>query len=94
MHCCDRLFALFDFLRICNSSPPSFTTLPTHTTITMSANLQAFQSHSTVNAANVPTLIDSETGERIVLTSAPKKAESTWSGDSLVPFSKDENMEQ
>jgi hypothetical protein len=61
--------------------------------------LQAFRRrHVTDNVAGIPTLIDSKTGERIVLWSdiqdAFKNAESIWNGMALVPFLKDENYER
>jgi hypothetical protein len=65
-------------------------------------DMQPFQPfrrrHVTDNVADIPTLIDSKTGERIVLWSdiqdAFKNAESIWNGKYLVPFLKDENYER
>lgn len=60
--------------------------------------MQAFRNRYTKDVANIPTLVDPKTGNRVVLwediRSGFKKAESIWNGDSLVLFLKDENLER
>jgi hypothetical protein len=60
--------------------------------------LQAFQSHSTDEVANIPTHVDPKTGQYVVLwrdiKSGFEHAKSIWIGKSLVPFLADENLEQ
>jgi hypothetical protein len=60
--------------------------------------MQAFQSRSTGHVADIPTLIDPKTGNRIVLLrdiqSVFENAKTVWDGKSLVPLLTDENLEQ
>ncbi|KAF9357292.1 hypothetical protein BGX34_009447 [Mortierella sp. NVP85] len=60
--------------------------------------LQAFQSRSTDEVANIPAHVDPKTGQYIVLwrdiKSGFEHAKSIWIGKSLVPFLADENLEQ
>ncbi|KAF9347483.1 hypothetical protein BGX34_003105, partial [Mortierella sp. NVP85] len=60
--------------------------------------MQAFRNHLTGDVADIPTLIDLKTGNRIVLLrdiqSVFENAKTVWDGRSLVPLLTDENLEQ